>query len=137
MNHPTTDASPWGLYPWFVEHGYDWVHPDDLPAFRALSPYGRVFQRVGEADGYWVLAYGAARFRVQPGLFRPVPAPSWPLGTPVEVKSRSKCGTIRDIFWHFQRNEPLYFLEVAGKKLKTRYFSQDLVLYAGTKKPTV
>ena len=36
-------------------------------------------------------------------------------------------GVIRDIIWHFERNVFVYYLEMDGKKNKTRYTEEELV----------
>jgi len=72
-NSNETTAGTWGLYPWFEEHGAELVHSDDIDEFRKLSPYGKVFLRTGEDNGFIRLAYGDRTFHVKPDLFQPVP----------------------------------------------------------------
>jgi hypothetical protein len=117
----------WGLYPWFAEDGADLIHPDDREAFRALGPYGRVFQKVGDDDGYMRLRYGERTYRVRPSLFQSVTVPAFDFGQKVRLNRRpDEVGAVQDIMWHHKENRPMYFLNVNGKRVSTRRWEEDL-----------
>ena len=40
----------WGLYPWFIEHGTELIHPDDLEKFRKETNNCKVFQCIEEGN---------------------------------------------------------------------------------------
>lgn len=121
MNHGS-----WLLYPWFEEHGSSLVHAEDVAAFRKLLPYGKVFQWV-EREGDWtVIAYGAQRFRVHPSLAMPVAAPSFRVGQTVLVRRHQCAARIVEVQWHYLRNRPFFRVEAAGRRVKTRYWAEDL-----------
>lgn len=116
----------WLLYPWFEEHGASLVHAEDLAAFRKLSPYGKVFQWV-EAEGDWTTtAYGEQRFRVRPSLAMPVAAPSFRVGQTVLVRRHQRAARIVEVQWHYLRERPFFLVEAAGRRVKTRYWAEDL-----------
>ena len=127
LGERNTEERTWGLYPWFQEHGTHLVHPNDLEAWVALQPYGRVFERVGEEGEFLKLAYGNHVFRVKPDFFRPVRSPSKRIGDVVRLESGGevKEGTIVEIQWHHQRNEPFYLLKINGKRSSRRYWDSD------------
>lgn len=123
----STNKGTWGVYPWFAEDGDEWIDPSDLPRFKALIPYGKVFQCTEEGE-FLTLQYGAEKFRVKPGLYRPVSAvPAFAIGSAVTVKNKPEVqGRIADIEWHFKQEAPFYFIEVNGKRKSSRYAESDL-----------
>jgi hypothetical protein len=124
----TSIDSDWGLYPWFEEHGEEFVHPADVANFRQLSPYGKVFQRISADEPYIILRYGDRHFRVKPDLFQSVPAPSFGFGQQVSLKSGGKTiqGKISDIQWHHKDTKPFFHVSLECRPLKKRYWADDL-----------
>jgi hypothetical protein len=115
------------LYPWFAEHGTDLVHPDDLAEFKALMPYGKVFEVLpGAVEGMVRLAYGAKTFRVLPDLLREVKSPRFRVGDSVRLAGRNEEGIVDDVMWHQKGECPFYKLNVRGKKMSKRYWEADL-----------
>ena len=120
-------AGTWGLCPWWPGGPEDQIHPADRERFRALFPYGRVFQAMGQEEAYLVLRYGEESYRVRPQLFRPVPALAFAVGARVRLKKRpERAATVRDIIWHFKEGRPMYFLKVGGKRVGSRRWAEDL-----------
>jgi hypothetical protein len=117
----------WGLYPWFAEFGHELVHPDDLDAFRLLTPYGKVFQ-VSASEGEWlVLRYSRSTFRVKDTCFREIRQPCFSFGETVrEKRNPDRVGKVKDIEWHQKRGEEMYSLAIADKIRSKRYFCSDL-----------
>jgi len=116
-----------GLYPWFLEHGTEMIHPSDYHHFSILKPYGKVFQCVGESERYLVLRYGLAQYRVKPDLYQPIPKPPFVIGEPVRVKDDPNLiGVVCDINWHHQKSSPIFFLEINGKRRSRRFFQDEL-----------
>lgn len=58
--------------------------------------------------------------------FEIYPDPDFTWGDKVLILSKGLQGKIIDFTWHFNRKEDFYFVEVNGKKIKTRYFKTDL-----------
>ena len=114
----------WGLYPWFPEHGTGLIHPEDADQLALLGPaglYGKVFQCCDRTDDHYLaLCYGAVRLRVQPALYRVVPAPAVQIGQHVRLRDGSdRLGVVRDIMWHVKKNAPLYFLSSIERSMPT------------------
>ncbi len=115
------------LYPWFEEHGFGLVHPEDLERFKALLPYGKVFE-IGESlGGYVCLLYGADTFRVKPGLLTEVPPTKYRIGDKVEVGGKEGVGEIIDVLWHHGKAMPFFQIVFDGKKIRKRYWETDFV----------
>lgn len=118
----------WCLYPWFESHGIEHIHPEDLSAFRDLKPNGRLFANLGIDGDYMVLQHAEKLFRVKPSLAKFVPAPAFSYGAAVRVINGDeiRLAVVREIIWHFQRNEPFFLLEVEGKASSRRFWSSEL-----------
>lgn len=82
--------SKWGTYPWFVEHGVDLIHPDDLEDFKREAHNSKVFECIEERDGYITLKYNDNCYRVMNKLFKPVPSPKYNFGENVKIKENEK-----------------------------------------------
>lgn len=121
----------WGLYPWFEESGANLVHRDDLDGFRRLSPYGKVFLRIGDEGDYIRIGYGDHTFRVKPELFAPVPPIAFPIGTSITVRAANVDATIDAIEWHHRDAKPIYFVRRDGKRDSRRYSEAELVQRRG------
>jgi len=118
----------WGLYPWFVENREHLVYPPDLEKFEKLSPYGKVFQCVNEDDQYLMLKYKDETFSVKPDLYKQVSAPKINFNDKVRLVEKPNAEVvINEIFWHSDRNEPMYFITIDGKKKSKRYWNCDFV----------
>ena len=117
----------WGLYPWFPTDDESLVMAADRARFRLLLPYGRVFQCIGQEQGFITIRYGEEAFRVKPNLFKNVASPAFSFGEKVRLAKRPEVvGVVRDILWHHTQNAEMYFLEVGGKKKPSRYFADEL-----------
>ncbi|WP_146009639.1 DUF6960 family protein [Deinococcus planocerae] len=114
-----------GLYPWFEEHGSHLIHPDDLDAWRALGPYGRVFELRGEEGEYFALGYGDQVFRVRPGLWRELRDVPFGVGDRVQTQDRNEA-IIHEALWHHQHKQAFYLIAKRGKRSTKRYFKYDL-----------
>ena len=119
-----------GLYPWFEEHGLELVHPEDLERFKALLPYGKVFEIGASVEGYLCLLYGAESFRVKPDLLKEVPQAKYRIGDKIEVRGKEGLGEIIDIMWHDKQAKPFFQIALNGKKQSKRYWESDFVLIA-------
>jgi hypothetical protein len=115
----------WGHYPWFEEHGPKLIHPEDLESFRALFPYGKVFECVAADAGQITLSHGGKSYRVGPELFRPLPIPLRRVGDEVLLKEGNRRGVVVEQAWHHQKNQAMYFLRIDGKKKSKRYWESD------------
>ena len=124
-------AGRWGIYPWFVEHGKELIHPDDWNGFeeqfqKTASP-AAVAQCVGASNGFLLLQYPSGVFRVKPDLFRIIPTPAFSFGEHVVVlKTPEKRGVVYQIIWHYKENQPMYFVLYGGKRSKRRYRAEEL-----------
>lgn len=127
---PNPNTLSFALYPWFAEHGADFVHPEDLQRFVALAPYGRVFT-VSAVDGEFVeLGYGTEKFRVISKLLQLVPGPKFIIGQKIRCASSNNSGQIIHIIWHYKEEKPFYLIAMDGKPRSKRYWDNDLVDYS-------
>lgn len=120
------------LYPWFEEHGDDLIHPEDLEGFKALMPYGKVFE-IGQAnDTYVCLFYGSRAFQVKPDLLKKVEKARYRVGDKVEVNGKSGMGEIVDVMWHHKDAKPFFQITLDGNKKSNRYWESDLSAVVGS-----
>jgi Family of unknown function (DUF6960) len=122
------EPGKWCLYPWFLGDGVSYIHPDDLDDFKALMPYGKLFRCVGSDRDFIILERAGKHYRVMPSLARPVPDPAFRFGDRVRCLSGGveKRAVVREIIWHFNRNQPYFLLTIEGKKASRRYWSDEL-----------
>lgn len=120
----------WGLYPWFIEHGEELIHPEDLKSFRSEASNCKVFECIDEGE-YMTLRYNERCYRVKAALFCPLPAPKFYFGQKVYILKHDEEAVITDILWHYDRQQHYYFVQetaraVSGKKKSKRYFEPEL-----------
>ncbi|MCH2181635.1 MAG: hypothetical protein MK108_06475 [Mariniblastus sp.] len=121
----------YGVYLWWPEEGFDWVHPDDVELAFALIPSKRVFCRQDDEAPYSLLRYGKQSIRVKPTMWYEVESEGYELDDLVEVKSKMgklkpMVATIADIFWNRHDRKIDYFLHSAGRRLERAYRGDDL-----------
>lgn len=116
----------WGIYPWFVEHGIDLIHPDDFEAFKQEANSSKVFECIEERD-YITLKYNNNYYRVKDKLFKPVPAPKYNFGDVVKIKENEEDAVITDIMWHYGKQQHYYLVSVKDKKKSRRYLDSEFV----------
>jgi hypothetical protein len=58
-----------GLYPWFPEHGFTFIHPANRRDFEDIQPAGKVFELLETANGWLLLRYQDRQYKVKPELF--------------------------------------------------------------------
>jgi hypothetical protein len=132
MSAPPLKMDPkYGYFPWWPQDGDDWVHPEDVPAARAMIPSGRVFRREGTAGRYSTLHYGDVRLRVRPTLWQEVTPEGLEIGDWVEVLSRGmlnapRTGTIRDVLWDEDAQAIRYQIFENGQPIEQLYAREDL-----------
>ena len=117
----------WVLCPWFVEHGTESIHTQDVQTLRRLAPYGKVFSVVGTEGDFVRLAYGQEVVRVRRGLLKEVPAPAFQIGQSVLIKRKNRPALVEEVQWHQQKRKPFFLLRVDGRTVSTRYWEEDLV----------
>ncbi len=118
--------SKWGTYPWFMEHGADLIHPDDLDAFKQEANSSKVFECMEESD-YITLRYNDKCYRVREKLFKFVPVPKYDFGECVKLKKNGEEAIIIDIMWHYGKQEHYYLVSIGGKKKSKRYLEIEFV----------
>lgn len=116
----------WGLYPWFDEDSDELVHPNDIESFKALKPYGKVFNCISKENDYIVLSYADRQFRVKPELYKVVKSPSYKYNENVIIVGKGEEGKVIEINWHHGKAEEFYSLAIKEKRSSKRYFVSDL-----------
>lgn len=115
----------WGLYPWFIEHGTELIHPDDLEEFKKEASNCKVFKCIEEGN-YITLKYNDRLYRVKDSLFSFVPVPKFDFGQEVSIVKNKEKVIIIDIMWHYKRQEHYYFVSSQNRKKSKRYFEAEL-----------
>jgi hypothetical protein len=116
----------WGTYPWFLEHGKDKIHPDDMDNFKKETNNCKVFECVEECSQFITLKYGENQYRVKNDLFNEVPTPGFTFGQTVRLtETPGQDAIITDIMWHYVNKEPYFLVKVDGKKKSKRFFKAD------------
>ena len=94
-----------------------------------------IFQRVVylkyEENGMVNVYFNNVKFSVTKYNIKKINRPNFIYGDIVMAKNKI-TGEIIDIVYHFKNNEPMFFILSDGKKIKTRYFSNDLKLLKNT-----
>ena len=116
-----------GTYQWFIEHGAEKIHPDDLERFKSEAHNCKIFEFVEDHAEYITIQYGNNQYRVVKDLFKPVPVPKYRIGQRVKAKSTNEDAVVSDVMWHHDMKSHYYFLIVNGKKKSTRYFAADIM----------
>jgi hypothetical protein len=116
----------WGIFPVFPQSAVGRVHPEDLSRYATLVSNHRVFRLLGNEDGWRIIQYADSTFRVRPDEIRLVSAPLYNIGETVYIVGKNAAGKIKDIYWHFKDERPMYFLEIDNKLQRRRYYDTDL-----------
>lgn len=106
----------------------DYVDSDEEAYARIQMRENRVYRVVSEDGSYLTVQYGELEFRVWPDAFRPVASPAFDVGDVVafEKGGQEVSGVIKEIGWHYKRDEHIFLIERDGRLLKKRYWSHDL-----------
>lgn len=115
----------WGTYPWFMEHGIDLIHPEDLEKFKKEANNCKVFECI-EEGGCLILKYNNSCYRVREKLFKPVPIPKFIYGLKVKIKNIEETAIITNIMWHFYNCKHYYLVSINDKKKSKRYLETEL-----------
>ncbi len=118
-------AVSWGIYPWFPERGADYIHTEDLEAFKGEASNCKVFACVGEGE-YITLQYSNRYYRVKGQLFKALPAPKFTFGQKVKILKSGEEVNVTDIMWHYDKKEHYYLVSAGNRKKKKRYFEAEL-----------
>ena len=116
----------WGVYPWCPEHGSEYIHVEDLDAFKEEAHNCKVFACIGEGE-YMTLIYNNRRYRVRAQLFKQVPAPKYNFGQKLRIRKNSEGVTVTDIMWHYNEQKH-YYLVAAGNRKKSKWYFEDEVV---------
>jgi hypothetical protein len=86
--------------------------------------FQRVVRVLGEDGDAARIRFGAHIIDLSKQCLRPIPKVSHEVGD--RVSCNRGLATIRDAIWHFNDDEPNYYLEIGGKNESRRYLSGDL-----------
>lgn len=110
----------WGLF-----EGPGIVTPDDVKIWQLL--HGKILYCRGVKDDELILTYRDVVIRGKPGTFKTIPPPDFYRGDGVTIKqSPRKTARIREVNWHWDREEPMFWLYVDGKQVRRHYFKEEL-----------
>jgi len=133
---PTAGAITVAPGDWVCDGCFDWgsrlFHPDDAHLKEQMLAAGPVCEVAGDEGDFWRLRFGSLRVRLRKQLVGAglVPRPPFEWGQLVRVKQprTERVGTIRCVGWHAKRQCHLFWIEQDGKKVKNRYFAEELEL---------
>ncbi|MBA9077584.1 MULTISPECIES: DUF6960 family protein [Rufibacter] len=117
-----------GLYPWFPGYGYATIHPANRREFEWLEPHNKVFEKIGEINGWLQLRYADEEFKVRPDLFSPVKALPFTFGEWVKPahQAAGPVAEIMDIFWNTSEDAPYFGLRIGKQRLEGVYRQEQL-----------
>lgn len=120
-----------GLYPWFPEHGYGYVHPAYRRDFESLEPNDKVFEKLEESDEWLMIRYQDEQFKVKPELYTPILPLPFTFGDQVHLhnpasNSPTLSGEITDIFWNPKEDRPFFLIRQGRKKLEYPFRTEEL-----------
>lgn len=124
-------AIEFGLYPWFPAHGYAYIHPANRKDFEALSPHGKVFEKLDENERWILLQYADKQYKVDPDLYSPVAHLPFSFGDNVEEINRAsgqlrQRGQIIHIFWHYSEDQPYFQIRQGKQVIEQQFTAREL-----------
>jgi hypothetical protein len=130
---------------WVCYGCLDWgpalFHPADSHLKERMLAAGCVCQVETSEGDFWVFGFGELRFRVREELVGggPVPRPAFEWGDVVRVTAprTERVGVIRSIGWHADRHLHLFWIEQDGRRVRNRYFAEELEVHPGPPAATV
>ncbi|SEB67351.1 hypothetical protein [Rhodobacter sp. 24-YEA-8] len=89
---------------------------------------GHVYQVVGHDGDYLVIKYGTEEFSISKDACIKLAVQNvLQVGEKVALTESSAVACIREIVWHFKRQEPFYLVTVDDRKKSRRYAHHELV----------
>lgn len=117
----------WALFTWFVEHGVEHLHPDDVAGALALVPAGKVFEVIDDGDGLTLRFGRRTTLRVRStARLEPVAAPAHAPGDAVVIVASDEPAVVLEIHWHRNEAQPFFVLERAGRRSSRRFWAREL-----------
>ncbi|MBC3540521.1 DUF6960 family protein [Rufibacter sediminis] len=117
-----------GLYSWLPGHGYAPIHPANRREFELLEPHNKVFEKIGEVNGWLLLRYSDEEFKVRPDMFTPISWLPFTFGEWVRPVNQptGPVAEITDIYWSVSDDAPFFGLRVGKQKLDGVYRQNQL-----------
>ena len=119
-----------GLYNWFPEHGYTYVHPANRRDFEDIQPAGKVFELLESANGWLLLRYQDRQYKVKPELFVEIDRPPLRYGDWVRVQNQPEIpnypAEVNDVLWNEREGKAYYALVLRKRKLPGIFGEEDL-----------
>ncbi len=120
-----------GLYPWFPENGYTYIHPANRRDFEDIQPAGKVFELLETANGWLLLRYQDRQYKVRPELFTEIDQPPLRYGDWVRVQNMPDLpdlpAEINDVFWNEREGRAYFALVQRKRKIPGIFSSAQLV----------
>lgn len=117
-----------GLYPWLPGYGYANIHPANRKEFEWVEPHNKVFEKIGEVNGWLILRYADEEFKVRPDLYSPISPLPFTFGDWVRPASQptGPIAEIMDIYWHTSDDTAYFTLRQGKKRLEGMYRQEQL-----------
>ncbi|WP_181306658.1 hypothetical protein [Rufibacter sp. XAAS-G3-1] len=117
-----------GLYNWFPGYGYAPIHPANRREFESLEPHNKVFEKIGEVNGWLLLRYSDEEFKVRPDLFTSIQWLPFTFGEWVRPANQptGPVAEITDIYWSVSDDAPFFALKQGKRSLEGLYRQEQL-----------
>ncbi|GAA4311108.1 DUF6960 family protein [Nibribacter koreensis] len=122
-------SQEFGVYPWFPGYGYAAIHPANRREFEILEPHNKVFEKVSELNGWYLLRYADEEFKVRPDFYAPIAPLPFTFGEFVRSaqQPRGTMAQITDIIWNVSEDAAYYGLRVGKQPLDGLYKQSQLM----------
>ena len=115
----------WGVYQCFEGIDEESVDIKNRKDFFYLVPNGKVFHCVDQKQNHITLKYGNNLYQVNAELYKIVREPRYKIGQIILIANQS--GKVMDIYWHYKKNEPFYYIKINGNNKTKRYLESELL----------
>ena len=96
---------------------------DKREEFEKLNPQGKIFTIIEDLNTHYKVLYGKKEFAILKEAIKIIDCNFLlEVETEVEIIKTKRKAIIKDRYWHFKDNKPVYILSNTSK----RFFEQDL-----------
>ena len=120
----TKGARKFGVVQWTSETDERLAAPGEKSRLLEHRVNGRVALLVGADGSFQRVRIGDQEFRISAEKIAPAEGTKYAVGD--ELILDGKPTKVKEVVWHYAKNQPFYLLDIDGKKSSKRYFNDDL-----------